>query len=90
MQTISARMEGRVQGVFFRDSTRTKAQQLGLHGWVKNTADGAVEAEFQGTHENIAEMKEWLHEGPPHSIVTKVSCREIDTQHTYSDFQIRW
>lgn len=88
MQTLHARVEGRVQGVFFRDSTRREAQNLGLTGWVKNMPDGTVEIVLQGEKAKLQRMKEWLTEGSPHSIVTNVSYREITENMTYNDFKI--
>ena len=88
MQTLHARVEGRVQGVFFRDSTRREAQNLGLTGWVKNMPDGSVETMLQGEEENLQRMKEWLKQGSPHSIVAKVSYTEVREEINYSDFRI--
>ena len=53
-ERFHVRITGRVQGVFFRDSTREKAEELGLSGWVKNVPDG-VEAVFEGPPEKIRE-----------------------------------
>ena len=88
MQTLHARVEGRVQGVFFRDSTRREAQHLGLTGWVRNMPDGTVETVLQGEEEKLKKMKNWLQKGSPHSIVTNVSYTEIDDEISYSDFKI--
>jgi acylphosphatase len=69
---------GDVQGVFFRDSTREKAQQLGLSGWVKNLPDGRVEALFEGPSQKVREMVRWCEQGPPHAAVENVDV-EFDT-----------
>ncbi len=66
------RISGQVQGVFFRDSTRQKAEELGLAGWVKNTPDGQVEALFEGPSERVREMVNWCEEGPRHASVENV------------------
>ena len=66
------RISGQVQGVFFRDSTRQKAEELGLAGWVKNTPDGQVEALFEGPSEGVREMVSWCEEGPQHASVENV------------------
>ena len=58
-------VEGRVQGVFFRYSTREVANRLHVFGWVKNRWDGNVEAVFEGERERVEEMIEWCHQGPP-------------------------
>ena len=66
-------VSGRVQGVYFRDSTRRQAEALGVTGWVRNTADGRVEAVFVGTAEADAFRRIWddpatdAVEGPPAS-----------------------
>lgn len=89
MKTVHARIEGRVQGVFFRDSTRTQAKKLDLKGWVTNMADGTVEAEFQGSKENIEVMLEWLGEGSPHAVVSNVLVDHLEREE-YTDFHIRY
>jgi acylphosphatase len=53
-----------VQGVFFRDSTRRRADSLGVAGWVRNRADGAVEAVFEGEPEQVQAMVRFAGEGP--------------------------
>ncbi|MDQ3862938.1 MAG: acylphosphatase [Actinomycetota bacterium] len=65
-------VSGQVQGVFFRDSTRQKAEELGLEGWVKNVPDGRVEALFEGPSEKVREMVRWCEEGPRHASVESV------------------
>lgn len=66
------RISGQVQGVFFRDSTRQKAEDLGLAGWVKNLPDGGVEAVFEGPPERVREMVSWCEEGPRQASVENV------------------
>ncbi len=63
---------GRVQGVFFRYSTREMANQLHVFGWVKNRWDGNVEALFEGERERVEDMIEWCHKGPPGAHVQRV------------------
>jgi len=65
-------VEGRVQGVFFRDSTRREAEALGLAGWVRNLPDGRVEACFIGTREACERALAFVRVGPPRSSVTRV------------------
>lgn len=69
---------GRVQGVFFRDSTRREAQRLGLTGWVRNRPDGRVEAEFQGPGEAVDEAVAFCRRGPGHADVRALDVTEID------------
>jgi acylphosphatase len=66
------RISGQVQGVFFRDSTRQKAEELGLAGWVKNLSDGSVEAVFEGPSGKVREMVGWCEEGPRNASVEDV------------------
>ncbi len=66
------RISGRVQGVFFRDSTREKAEELGLSGYVMNTPDGDVQAIFEGPKESVEEMVRWCGQGPPQASVENV------------------
>ena len=61
---------GRVQGVFFRDTTRRRAQALGVAGWVANRDDGAVEAAFEGDAEAVDAMVELCRRGPTRAEVT--------------------
>lgn len=56
---------GRVQGVWFRASTRDMAEGLGLSGWVRNLADGSVEAVFEGPREAVDQALVWCRRGPP-------------------------
>ena len=59
------RVSGRVQGVFFRASTRREARRHGLVGWVRNTADGEVEAHLQGAEEQVEAVLGWMRDGGP-------------------------
>jgi acylphosphatase len=65
-------VRGRVQGVFFRYSTREMAKKLGVFGWVKNRWDGSVEAVFEGDRGGVEEMIEWCRKGPPGAYVQRV------------------
>ena len=66
------RVHGRVQGVWFRESMRLEAEALGVAGWVRNRADGSVEAVVQGTPEAVRAMVEWARHGPDHAEVKHV------------------
>jgi acylphosphatase len=57
-------VSGHVQGVAFRWSTRARARELGVTGWVRNLADGRVEAHVEGEATALAEMLRWLGQGP--------------------------
>jgi acylphosphatase len=83
-------IQGRVQGVWFRASTKQKAEQLGLLGWVRNTADGHVEAVFEGNKQKIEEMIQWCHQGPPLSKVKNVQVTQQNPTYSFEDFSIRY
>ena len=65
-------IRGRVQGVFYRASTRDKALSLGLTGYARNLPDGRVEVVACGEADAIAALARWLHEGPPMAQVDDV------------------
>jgi acylphosphatase len=71
-QTLHLVIHGRVQGVWFRESMKQQAEQLGIRGWVMNRADGCVEAVIQGNESAVAAMLAWAHSGPPLANVTQV------------------
>ena len=81
-------ISGRVQGVWFRASTRDKAEQLGLTGWVKNTADGCVEAVFEGEEERIEEMINWCHQGPPLAEIVNIEVKKQTPTNYFDRFSI--
>ena len=90
MDTIRAHLiiKGRVQGVFFRDSTRREAIELGLCGWVKNRFDGSVEAVAEGPKEKVETLIAWCHHGPPVARVTKVHEIREDYTGEFDSFRV--
>ena len=78
---------GRVQGVFFRASTRNEAQRLGLTGFARNLLDGRVEVVACGEKEAVENLRNWLRKGPPDAQVTGVACEFID-YHEYAQFSV--
>ena len=58
------RVEGYVQGVFFRSETRERAGSRGVAGWVRNERDGSVEAVFEGGREAVESLVRWCGQGP--------------------------
>lgn len=87
-KTLSIRVTGRVQGVFYRQSTREKAQQLGLTGEVMNLPDGSVQIRATGTASQLDELLSWCKEGPPRASVTDVVATELPLEH-FSNFKIK-
>ena len=65
-------ISGKVQGVFYRDSARQQAKLLGLKGWVRNLADGRVEALVSGEVQAIETLEKWLEIGPEYAKVTNI------------------
>ena len=65
-------ISGRVQGVSFRYATYHEARRQGVVGWVRNRADGRVEALFEGAAEAVRRMVQWCHAGPPGAYVDGV------------------
>lgn len=66
-------VSGRVQGVFFRQSTKEAAERLALAGWVRNLDDGRVEALAEGPRETLEQFVAWCRQGPPNARVDDVS-----------------
>lgn len=81
-------ISGRVQGVYFRDSTRTRAIDLGVTGWVRNRRDGRVEAVFEGDEPAVRKIVEWCHKGPPGAWVVNVETSWEPPTGEFADFQI--
>ena len=81
-------VHGRVQGVFFRDSTRRQAEKTRVAGWVRNREDGAVEAVFEGGDDAVARIVDWVREGPGHADVERVEVAEEEPE-GLRGFQIR-
>jgi acylphosphatase len=72
MQTVHLVIKGKVQGVFFRASTKDKANELGIKGWVKNMPDGNVEVLAAGNKDQLENFIEWCRRGPKQAIVSDV------------------
>ncbi len=81
-------VEGRVQGVCFRDSTRRKALELGVHGWVKNRIDRSVEVLAEGQEDNLLKLVEWCHRGPPYAEVRRVKETREEYKGEFDSFDI--
>jgi acylphosphatase len=81
-------IKGRVQGVWFRDSTRKEALKLGVSGWVKNRPDGHVEALLEGPGDRVKQLIAWCHHGPSHAGVSGVDETPEAWQGTYDSFDV--
>jgi acylphosphatase len=80
-------VRGHVQGVFFRASTRTQAQELGLHGHAINLPDGSVEVLAAGDSGAIEQLAQWLQHGPPHAHVEAVHREDVSIALAGTDFR---
>ena len=83
------KIQGRVQGVFYRQSTKETAVRLELTGWTRNCSDGSVVAIFEGDKPNIDAAIEWCRQGPPAAQVTDVVVDWQDFKDEFSSFCIR-
>jgi len=72
---------GRVQGVWFRDSTRTEALRLGLRGYAINLDDGSVEVYAVGSSAELDTLESWLGKGPPLARVERVVAKQAAVEH---------
>jgi acylphosphatase len=79
---------GRVQGVFFRDSVRRRAESRGVSGWVTNRSDGAVEAVFEGEPDAVESLVEFTREGPRSAEVSDLEVLEEEPE-GLSGFEVR-
>jgi acylphosphatase len=82
-------VSGRVQGVWYRDSCRDRAEMLGVRGWVANRSDGAVVAEVEGDEGAVDALIAWMGTGPPRAVVTKIAVSELSGSGDWVGFRVR-
>lgn len=82
-------VSGRVQGVYYRATTRDTAREKGVDGWVRNLADGRVEAVFEGPEDAVREMVEWCEVGSRAADVDDVEV-EFEAPEGIDGFEVRW
>lgn len=75
-------IEGMVQGVGYRAAFAAQAQALGISGWVRNRADGAVEATVDGEEQTLDQLIQWARRGPPAARVIEISITEVSNAHS--------
>lgn len=80
LQTFSIIISGKVQGVFFRQSTKEKAISFGIKGKVSNLENGDVEIIATGTKDQLDKLKDWCRIGPPRAKVEQVRFHELPVQ----------
>jgi acylphosphatase len=84
--TISIKVSGKVQGVFFRQSTKEKARELGITGFVRNEADDTVLIKATGTEEQLEQLKDWCKTGPPKARVSGIEITRLPLERFDSFF----
>lgn len=89
-EQLHAVVYGLVQGVNFRAATQSEARRLGLAGWVRNRADGAVEVLAEGPRAALERLAAFLHQGPPSARVTHVDTEFRAASREFRQFEIRW
>ena len=85
---LEARVQGRVQGVFFRQNTLLQAERLGLVGVVQNDPDGSVFVVAEGERPAIEVLLDWLHRGPERAAVDRVEATWLAPTDRYAEFRI--
>jgi len=83
-------IEGHVQGVWFRESTRRQASTLGVSGWVRNRPDRSVEVVAEGPAEKVEKLVAWCHKGPPAAEVRRVSQTIEPSEGLIEAFEVRY
>lgn len=86
---LHAFVSGRVQGVWFRQSTLDEAQRRGLSGWVRNLGDGRVEVLLQGEEKAVRQVEAWLYQGPELATVAEVQSELVEVDTELCDFEVR-
>jgi len=83
-------VSGQVQGVFFRENTRQKAQKLDVSGWVRNLSDGRVEALFEGKKDRVEELVKWARRGPFLARVNGLEIEWLEYKGEFKNFEIKY
>lgn len=78
LRRVRVVVRGRVQGVGYRYSMASAARDAGVSGWVRNRRDGTVEAEIEGTAEQVGDVLAWTAQGPPRARVEGVSVTDVE------------
>ena len=77
MNAIRISVSGRVQGVFFRRTSKEQADALGITGWIRNTDEGNVEIHAEGSPDALEQFQAWCRKGPPAARVDIVKVEDI-------------
>jgi len=90
IKMVHVLISGKVQGVWFRATTKQQAEQRKVSGWVRNTSDGKVEAVFQGEVDAVDDLIAWCHQGSSMSDVSDVMVESMDDDKAFDGFDIRY
>ena len=83
-------VSGRVQGVFFRENTRKKANEFDVFGWARNLLDGRVEVVAEGNKYKVEKLIAWAKEGPPTANVEALDIEWKEYQGDFDEFEVRY
>ncbi len=85
---LNIKVSGQVQGVFFRDSARQKAEELGIKGFTRNESDDSVYIEAEGEEKNLKKFLNWCRQGPAFAQVKKVESKFSSESKNFNEFMI--
>lgn len=88
MRCVHLLIKGKVQGVYYRASAKSKADALDIYGWIKNTAEGNVEAVAYGKPDNVMNFINWCRQGPVRADVEEVITEEIEPVQSFETFEV--
>jgi len=89
MKHYNITVSGKVQGVFYRASTRDKAKELGVKGWVRNESDGSVYIEAEAERQTLDQLIDWCKQGPTRARVENVHY-EVGEMKGFEKFEVRY
>lgn len=89
MKRIKVVFKGKVQGVFFRDNTKQKADELNVKGCIRNLENGSVEAVFIGEHHKVDELLEYCSKGPGLAKIEETIVEDYSGEEEFPDFEIK-
>ncbi|MEK9194516.1 MAG: acylphosphatase [Patescibacteria group bacterium] len=88
VKLVKVKIYGKVQGVFFRESARYEAKQLGINGLVRNERGGSLYFEAEGDEEHLKKFIDWCRKGPEMALVQKIDIEYLDELKFYKTFEL--
>jgi acylphosphatase len=85
---VHLRIEGKVQGVYFRNNLKLTARENKVKGWVRNLREGSVDALLEGNRGDVEKVIKWSHRGPANAVVARVMVTEGSYKGDFSSFEI--